>query len=70
MGCDDGPTLNRNRVDVYEVHRRDAYTDLSVSLTVLSGVKETNGDSLASIDSMLASTSDGGGRNTHIYFIF
>ena len=33
-------------------------------VTVLSGVKETNGDSLASIDFMLTSTGNGGGRNT------
>ena len=34
------------------------------NVTVLSGVKETNGDSLASIDWILASAGDGGGRNT------
>ena len=48
---------------MYEVRSTDAYTDLSVSVTVLLGVKETNRDSLASIDWMLASTGDGGGRN-------
>ena len=26
---------------MYEVNRRDAYTDLSMSVTVLSGVKKT-----------------------------
>ena len=33
-------------------------------VTVLSGVKKTSRDSLASIDWILASAGDGGGRNT------
>ena len=33
-------------------------------VTVLSGVKKTNSDSLASTDWILASAGDGGGRNT------
>ena len=38
------------------------------NVTVLSGVKETNGDSLASIDWILASAGDGGGRNTQLIY--
>ena len=34
------------------------------NVTVLSGVKETNGDPLASIDWILASAGDVGGKNT------
>ena len=31
---------------MYGVHRRDAYTDLSVNVTVLSGVKKTRGSAI------------------------
>ena len=41
-----------------QVHRIDAYTDLSVDVTVRSGVKKTRGTTW-----MLARTGDGGGRN-------
>ena len=45
MGCDAGPTLNRYWVGrpTLCVHRIDAYTDLSVNVTVGSGVKKTHG---------------------------
>ena len=44
---------------MYEVHRIDAYTDLSVDVTVRSGVKETRG-----------STGDGGNRNTLKIYLY
>ena len=44
MGCDAGPTLNRNWVGlhcVYEIIY--VYNDLSINVTVRSGVKKTHG---------------------------
>ena len=61
MGCDAGPALNR-----YWVVRPTlcvpgtSYTDLSVDVTVCSGVKKIRGTAW-----MLASTGDGGGRDKH-----
>ena len=47
--------LFKARPNVLQVHRIDAYTDLTVDVTVRSGVKKTTW--------MFASTGDGGGRN-------
>ena len=72
MVCDADPTLHRNwvgrltwcvRGTGYMVETRTP-TYQCHYVTVLSGVKKTNGDSLASIDWILASAGDGGGRNT------
>ena len=56
-GCHAGPTFNRNWVDrptfVYQIHPRD----------------KRQHESLASIECMLASTRDGGGRNTRWRYI-
>ena len=57
MGCDASPILNRNLVGRTFVRGFNNEV-LSMSVTVLS-------DSLASIDWMLTSTGDGGGRSTH-----
>ena len=46
-----------------QVRRIDAYTDISVDVTVRSGVKKTRGTTW-----MLASTGDGGGRNMPSFF--
>ena len=62
ISCDAGPILNQNWVGG-STSCIDAHTDLSVCVIVLSGVKETNSASLASIYWMLVSTYDGGGRN-------
>ena len=49
---------------MYEVHRRDAYTDLSADHSTFRSEKGTwRHVSLASIAWMLASTGDGGGKN-------
>ena len=50
--------LFKARPNVLQVHCIDACPDLSVDVTVRSGVKKTPGTAW-----MLASTSDGGGRN-------
>ena len=46
------------RPNVLQVHRIDAYNDLSEAVIVHSGVKKTRGTTW-----MLTSTGDGGGRN-------